>query len=98
MASSWAFEMANRDRLAGSVPEVPMMAPAPVAAPSSAAASAQPAPPTVYVVRAGDTLRDIARRLLGDETRWLAILEANRDRIDDPENLAIGLELLIPAT
>ena len=96
MAAGWAMGMGSRDH--GVVVE---SGPAPGAddrtgAPSGSATPARyPAPG--YVVRAGDTLRAIARRLLGDEGRWPAILDANRDRISDPENLPIGVTLRMPS-
>lgn len=45
---------------------------------------------------AGDTLQSLAWREYGDATAWRAIARANR--IDDPMRLAVGMELLIPAS
>jgi nucleoid-associated protein YgaU len=82
--------------------------PAAVVAPSpspSAAATASPTPDGSatprpvehrYIVRNGDTLREIARELYGDEGKWTVILEANRSVIPDPDNLTVGTSLLIP--
>lgn len=50
----------------------------------------------LHVITAGDTLIALAARYYGDEAQWPAILDANRDRIDDPENLRVGTELRIP--
>lgn len=57
------------------------------------------APRGTYVVKPGDNLTNIARRTLGDESRAAVrkILDANRDRIGDPDVLPVGLELVIPA-
>jgi hypothetical protein len=97
MAAGWAMGMGSRDH--GVIVESGQASGADgrTAAPR---ASAPPAthPATAYVVRPGDTLRAIARRLLGDERRWTAILDANRDRIRDPENLPIGVTLRMPSS
>jgi nucleoid-associated protein YgaU len=66
---------------------------------SSPPATARHAPPppagsSVYVVRAGDTLGEIARRALGTSTRWKEILELNPGL--DPQRLAIGARLRLP--
>jgi nucleoid-associated protein YgaU len=47
-------------------------------------------------VVAGDTLASLAWREYGDATAWRAIARAND--IDDPMRLAVGMELLIPAS
>lgn len=51
-----------------------------------------------YVVRAGDTLTDIARRQMGSAAGSAVrkLLEANPDRIRDPDRLPVGLRLRIP--
>jgi nucleoid-associated protein YgaU len=52
----------------------------------------------VYVTRRGDTLRTIAGRLLGDDSRAavMRIYNANRTRISDPDELPAGVRLTIP--
>ena len=52
-----------------------------------------------YVVRPGDNLTAIAGKVMGSESRSAVrkLLSANRDLIDDPNKLAIGLKLRIPA-
>jgi nucleoid-associated protein YgaU len=50
----------------------------------------------VYKVRAGDTLRSIARDTLGTSRRANDILEMNREKIDDPDNLIVGQILELP--
>jgi phage tail protein X len=47
-------------------------------------------------VIAGDTLQSLAWREYGDATAWRVIAKAND--IDDPMRLAVGTELLIPAS
>lgn len=51
-----------------------------------------------YVVRAGDCLISIARRQMGDGSPQAVrkLLEANPDRIADPDCLPVGLQLRIP--
>ncbi|MFQ5807508.1 MAG: LysM peptidoglycan-binding domain-containing protein, partial [Phycisphaerae bacterium] len=50
-----------------------------------------------YVVGRGDSLIKIARNVLKDETRWEEIFELNRDRLESPHLLRIGMELRLPA-
>ncbi len=47
-------------------------------------------------IRDGDTLRELARRYLGSEDRYLDLFEFNRDVLARPELLPIGAELRIP--
>jgi len=49
-----------------------------------------------YVVQRGDTLASISRKFYKTSTRWKQILEANRNVIDNPKNLAPGQTLVIP--
>ena len=64
-----------------------------------------PAADTVYVVVPGDTLSDIAARALGDPARYVELFDANHDRdqpdgarLDDPNLIRPGWQLLIPVT
>ena len=50
----------------------------------------------VYKVRQYDTLRSIARDMLGDSHRAGEILDLNRDLIDDPAHLTVGQVLELP--
>jgi hypothetical protein len=47
-------------------------------------------------VRHGDTLSSIAERELGATSRWTEIFRANRDQLSDPNELPIGVRLLLP--
>jgi nucleoid-associated protein YgaU len=47
-------------------------------------------------VQAGDSLSKIAKRELGDENKWHAIYEANRDKIKDPDKIYPGEVLNLP--
>lgn len=49
---------------------------------------------TSYTVQPGDTLGKIARRFYGDASRYPLIVSANR--ITDPDELAVGQQLVIP--
>src|SRR5713101_7131585 len=49
-----------------------------------------------YVVQSGDTLVSISRKFYKSPARWKEILDANRKRIDDPEKLRAGQNLVIP--
>ncbi len=53
--------------------------------------------PRHYTVREGDWLVQIARDHYGSAADAERILEANRDRIDDPDRLVPGQRLLLPA-
>jgi nucleoid-associated protein YgaU len=59
-------------------------------------ASAAPAADRSYTVRSGDTLSGIAKREYGDAGQWKRIFEANRDKIDNPDLIHPGQELMIP--
>ncbi|MBN1854519.1 MAG: LysM peptidoglycan-binding domain-containing protein [Pirellulales bacterium] len=64
--------------------------------PDSSAATNSKASPTVHRVRDGDTLSKLAERYLGDADRADEIYEWNRDRIENPELLPIGIDLRLP--
>ena len=49
-----------------------------------------------YVVKEGDTLASISRRFYKTSKRWKEILNANKKKIDDPDNLKAGESLTIP--
>lgn len=49
-----------------------------------------------YTVKAGDSLSAIAKRELGDASRWPSIFEANRDKISNPDLIHPGQVLTLP--
>ncbi len=49
-----------------------------------------------YVVQSGDTLVSISRKFYHSSKRWKEILDANKKKIDDPEKLRAGQNLVIP--
>jgi nucleoid-associated protein YgaU len=61
-------------------------------APGAAAAAT-----TSYTVKSGDTLSKIAKEHLGDANAYMAIFEANRDQLTDPNQIKPGQVLKIPA-
>jgi LysM repeat protein len=50
----------------------------------------------VITVRRGDTLSSIAERELGSAARWIDIFRANRAQLSDPDELAVGMQLVLP--
>ena len=66
---------------------------------SSTAPVTEPAgaQPTSYVVKSGDSLSKIARRIYGDSKQWNRIYEANRELIGkNPDLILPGQNLVIP--
>jgi nucleoid-associated protein YgaU len=51
---------------------------------------------TVYTVRSGDTLSSIAQEFYGDPDRFPTIFQANRNVLEDPDEIFPGQELRIP--
>jgi nucleoid-associated protein YgaU len=49
-----------------------------------------------HTVQRGETLASIATRYLGSSAREREIFEANRDRMNDPDQVFPGQQLLIP--
>lgn len=60
---------------------------------SSAAA---PSAGTTYVVKGGDSLSKISKKLYGNASKWHRIYDANRDKISNPDLIHPGQELTIP--
>lgn len=50
-----------------------------------------------YTVKKGDTLSKISREFLGDAKEYMRIFDANRDQLDDPDQIQPGQVLKIPA-
>ena len=49
-----------------------------------------------YTVVSGDNLSTIAFKVYGSGARWAEIFEANRDKLESPDWLSVGMELFIP--
>jgi nucleoid-associated protein YgaU len=52
---------------------------------------------STYTVQAGDTLSKIAKEVYGDASKYQRIFEANRDKLDNPDKIRPGQELVIPS-
>ena len=63
---------------------------------SASSAPARTDSARTYTVVAGDSLSKIAKRELGDATKWNAIYEANRDKIKNPDLIHPGQVLTLP--
>ncbi|MCA9101833.1 MAG: LysM peptidoglycan-binding domain-containing protein, partial [Planctomycetales bacterium] len=50
----------------------------------------------LYVVRPGDSLWRISDKYLNDGARWREIFDLNRARLETPDRLPVGTELLVP--
>ena len=50
----------------------------------------------LHVVAEGDTLFSLACHYYGDGDRFMKLYRANRDRLDSPDALPTGTELIIP--
>jgi nucleoid-associated protein YgaU len=49
-----------------------------------------------YVVQSGDSLSAIAQQFYGDANAYMRIFEANRDKLNNPDLIQPGQELVIP--
>ena len=51
-----------------------------------------------YTVQSGDSLSKIAKRVYGDANAYHQIFNANTDKLDDPDRIQVGQELVLPTT
>ena len=49
-----------------------------------------------YTVKPGDTLSKIAQQFYGNASQYNRIFEANRDKLQDPNKVQVGQQLVIP--
>jgi len=47
-------------------------------------------------VQAGDTLSELASKYLGSADQWQDLFDANKDKLDDPTDLQVGMKLRLP--
>jgi nucleoid-associated protein YgaU len=66
-----------------------------VVAPTDSVTDADPGY-RIHVIHDGDTLERLAKRYLNDGSRALELFDLNRDVLDNPNLLEIGVELRIP--
>ena len=80
------------------VPTAVMTPPPQSAAPSGAAPAPQASVESVeyYEIKSGDTLSAIAKRYYGKASAYMAIFEANREVIEDPNKIYPGQKIRIP--
>lgn len=50
-----------------------------------------------YTVKAGDTLSKIAKEIYGNANDYNRIFEANQDKLQSPDKIQVGQELVIPS-
>jgi len=50
-----------------------------------------------YTIQRGDSLSKLAERFFGSQRRIDQLLELNRDVIDDPDRILVGMEIRVPA-
>ena len=66
------------------------------AAPGQGGPSATSAPLQTYTVKKGDTLSKISQQFYGNAGEFKRIFEANRDQLQDPDEIKPGQVLRIP--
>ncbi|HXG64905.1 MAG TPA: LysM peptidoglycan-binding domain-containing protein [Blastocatellia bacterium] len=49
-----------------------------------------------YTVKRGDTLSKISKQFYGDANEYMRIFYANRDKLQDPDKIQVGQQLVIP--
>jgi ABC-type nitrate/sulfonate/bicarbonate transport system substrate-binding protein len=50
-----------------------------------------------YIVEAGDTLSDLARRYYGTQYKWEKIFQANQPGMKNPDYIYVGQKIIIPS-
>ena len=71
----------------------PSLAPAQAQAATAAAGGGQG---RTYKVQPGDSLSKIAKQFYGDANQYNRIFDANRSKLDNPDKIQVGQELMIP--
>jgi len=49
-----------------------------------------------YEVKSGDNLSKISKQFYGDADEYMRIFYANRDKLNDPDKIQVGQQLVIP--
>ncbi len=99
--------VAAAEPVAAKQPPVPTRTPAPTpktGAAKNATATAGAGTPTAapgatrkYVVQRGDTLTGISQKMLGSAKRMGEILALNKGRVDDANDILVGMSIVLPA-
>ncbi len=63
----------------------------------AAAASSGGSSNKTYTVKPGDTLSKIAKEFYGNANEYNKIFEANQDKLQSPDKIQVGQELVIPS-
>jgi nucleoid-associated protein YgaU len=50
-----------------------------------------------YTIKSGDTLSRISKQFYGDANEYMRIFYANRDKLNDPDKIQAGQQLMIPS-
>lgn len=72
------------------------MAAAPLSRNPAVAVAPRVATTQVHVVQSGETLATISTRYYGTTAKWKIIFNANRERLNDANNVRVGTQLVIP--
>jgi len=70
--------------------------PSPQPAQAAAASAGGAGSSTTYTVKAGDTLSKIAKEIYGNANEYHKIFEANQDKLQSPDKIQVGQQLVIP--
>ena len=62
----------------------------------AAAGGGQGAGGQTYEVKSGDNLSKISKQFYGDASEYMRIFYANRDKLNDPDQIQVGQRLIIP--
>ena len=75
---------------------MPKTAPSQPQSPGTTQSAGTTTAPATYTVKSGDTLSAIAERFYGNANDYMRIYEANRDKLENPDTIRPGQELVIP--
>jgi LysM repeat protein len=75
----------------------PSLAPAKAQTAAAGASAGGRTASRTYKVQPGDSLSKIAKEFYGDATKYQRIFEANRDKLENPDKIQAGQELVIPS-
>jgi nucleoid-associated protein YgaU len=62
----------------------------------AAAGGGQGSSGQTYEVKSGDNLSKISKQFYGDPNEYMRIFYANRDKLNDPDKIQVGQQLVIP--